>query len=70
MVPQVLQAVTHRLRGNPTEPPSSVADQQEAGLSDAAGPSTNRTLPINLHCNVGHRAAMLEGDGRSVAPAA
>jgi len=70
VVLQVVQTVTHCLRGNSTVPPSGVADQQEAGLPDAAGPGTDRTLPINLHCNVCHGAAVLEGDWWSVTPAA
>lgn len=70
MVSQIIQAVAHRLRGNRAVPPSDVADQQEAGLSDATGPGTHGTLPVDLHRDVGHRAAVLEGDGRSVAPPA
>lgn len=70
VVLQVVQSVTHRLHGNATVPPPGVGDQQEVGLSDATGPGTNGTLPVDLHSDVGHRAAVLEGDGRSVAPPA
>lgn len=67
---QVIQAVARRLRGNPTAPPSSVADQQEAGLRDATCSSTNRTLPVDLHRNVCDGAPVLECDWWSVTPAA
>lgn len=67
---QVIQAVARRLRGNPTPPPSSVADQQEAGLGDATCSSTNRTLPVNLHRYVCDGAPVLECDWWSVTPAA
>lgn len=69
MVSQVVQALTQRLRGNPAVPPFAAANQQEAGLQDAPGSGPDWTLPVNLHRHVGHGAAVLEGDGRSVAPA-
>ena len=47
VVLQVLQTFTHGLRGDIAVPPPGVADQQEAGLPDAAGAGSDWPPPVH-----------------------
>lgn len=67
---QVLQALAQRLGGHAAASPPREGDQHQVGPCDATGPGADGTLAIQLHRHVGHVAAVLEGDGRRVAPAA
>lgn len=66
---KVLERFADRFRGNAAVRTAAGCDQQQTGLSDAAGSSSDGPPPVHLHGHVHHGPAPLKGDGRRVTPA-
>lgn len=67
---QVVQALAQRLGGHAAAAPPGEGDQYQVRLLDATGPCADGTVAVELHRDVGHGAAVFEGNGWRVAPAA